>query len=134
MRVPVVRNPLPSSGESRANPTSLPQAAGCIRVGAPPSPRLATPSSPRDTARSPARNRADGDIELGARQEELDLAHVGGKADEREIAVIIIINSKWHSAYPTNAHERRGKEVGLPAGEVEAMLSGPGSAVRQRRI
>ena len=68
------------------------------------------------------------------RQEELDLAHVGGKADEREIAVIIIINSKWHSAYPTNAHERRGKEVGLPAGEVEAMLSGPGSAVRQRRI
>ena len=42
---------------------------------------------------------------------------------EREIAVIII-NSKWHSAYPTNAHERRGKEVGLPADKVEAMLSG----------
>src|SRR5246127_4100941 len=33
---------------------------------------------------------------------------------EREIAVCII-NSKWHSAYPTNAHERRGKEVGLPS-------------------
>jgi 4-carboxymuconolactone decarboxylase len=42
---------------------------------------------------------------------------------EREIAVVII-NSKWHSAYPTAAHERRGKEVGLPAEKVEAMLSG----------
>ena len=27
---------------------------------------------------------------------------------EREIAVCII-NSKWHSIYPTNAHERAGK-------------------------
>jgi 4-carboxymuconolactone decarboxylase len=42
---------------------------------------------------------------------------------EREIAVITI-NSKWRSAYPTAAHERRGKEVGLPADKVEAMLSG----------
>ena len=42
---------------------------------------------------------------------------------EREIAVCII-NSKWHSAYPTNAHERRGKEVGLSAAQVEALLSG----------
>lgn len=42
---------------------------------------------------------------------------------EREIAVIII-NSKWRSAYPIAAHERRGKEVGLPADKVEAMLSG----------
>ena len=42
---------------------------------------------------------------------------------EREIAVVII-NSKWHSAYPTAAHERRGKEVGLPADKVEAMLAG----------
>jgi 4-carboxymuconolactone decarboxylase len=42
---------------------------------------------------------------------------------EREIAVIVI-NSKWCSAYPTAAHERRGKEVGLPADKVEAMLSG----------
>ena len=52
--------------------------------------------------------------------------HPGGYSlseREREIAVIII-NSKWHSAYPTNAHERRGKEVGLPAEKVEAMLSG----------
>src|ERR1041385_4134336 len=32
---------------------------------------------------------------------------------EREIAVIIT-NSKLRSAYPTAAHERRGKEVGLP--------------------
>lgn len=42
---------------------------------------------------------------------------------EREIAVCII-NSKWHSAYPTNAHERRGKEVGLPADKVEALIVG----------
>ena len=41
---------------------------------------------------------------------------------EREIAVIII-NSKWHSAYPTNAHERRGKEVGLPAEKVEMLFA-----------
>jgi 4-carboxymuconolactone decarboxylase len=52
--------------------------------------------------------------------------HPGGYSlseREREIAVIII-NSKWHSAYPTAAHERRGKEVGLPADKVEAMLAG----------
>jgi len=42
---------------------------------------------------------------------------------EREIAVIVV-NSKFHSAYPTNAHERAGKAAGLPADKVEAMLSG----------
>jgi 4-carboxymuconolactone decarboxylase len=42
---------------------------------------------------------------------------------EREIAVIII-NSKWHSIFPTNAHERAGKAAGLPADKVEALLSG----------
>jgi 4-carboxymuconolactone decarboxylase len=42
---------------------------------------------------------------------------------EREIAVCII-TSKWHSAYPTSAHERRGKEVGLPADKVEALITG----------
>jgi 4-carboxymuconolactone decarboxylase len=42
---------------------------------------------------------------------------------EREIAVVII-NSKWRSAYPTNAHERAAKAAGLPADKVEAMLSG----------
>jgi 4-carboxymuconolactone decarboxylase len=42
---------------------------------------------------------------------------------EREIAVVII-NSKWHSIYPTGAHERAGKNAGLPADKVEAMLSG----------
>ena len=42
---------------------------------------------------------------------------------EREIAVVII-NSKWHSAYPTNAHERAAKAAGLPADKVEAMLAG----------
>jgi 4-carboxymuconolactone decarboxylase len=42
---------------------------------------------------------------------------------EREIAVCVI-TSKFHSAYPTSAHERRGKEVGLPADKVEAIVSG----------
>jgi 4-carboxymuconolactone decarboxylase len=51
---------------------------------------------------------------------------------EREIAVIII-NSKWHSAYPTSAHERRGKEVGLPADKVEAMLSGLSTSFADER-
>ena len=42
---------------------------------------------------------------------------------EREIAVVVI-NSKWHSIYPTNAHERAAKAAGLPDDKVEAMLSG----------
>jgi 4-carboxymuconolactone decarboxylase len=42
---------------------------------------------------------------------------------EREIAVCII-TSKFHSAYPTNAHERAGKAAGLPPDKVEAILSG----------
>ncbi len=42
---------------------------------------------------------------------------------EREIAVCII-TSRFHSAYPTSAHERRGKEVGLPADKVEAIITG----------
>ena len=42
---------------------------------------------------------------------------------EREIAVVTI-NSKWHSIYPTNAHERAAKTAGLPADKVEAILAG----------
>jgi 4-carboxymuconolactone decarboxylase len=42
---------------------------------------------------------------------------------EREIAVLVI-TSHWHSAYPTAAHEKRGKEVGLPAAAVEAIIAG----------
>ena len=42
---------------------------------------------------------------------------------EREIAVIVI-TSAWRSAYPTAAHEKRGKEVGLPAPALEAMIAG----------
>jgi 4-carboxymuconolactone decarboxylase len=42
---------------------------------------------------------------------------------EREIAVVVI-TSHWHSAYPTAAHEKRGKEVGLPAATVEAIIAG----------
>ena len=42
---------------------------------------------------------------------------------EREIAVVVI-TSAWHSAYPAAAHEKRGKEVGLPAATVEAMING----------
>ena len=61
--------------------------------------------------------------------------HPGGYSlseREREIAVCII-NSKWHSAYPTNAHERRGKEVGLPAATVEALLEGLPTSFDDRR-
>jgi 4-carboxymuconolactone decarboxylase len=42
---------------------------------------------------------------------------------EREIAVLVI-TSRWHSAYPTAAHEKRGEEVGLPAAAVEAIVAG----------
>ena len=42
---------------------------------------------------------------------------------EREIAVCVI-TSKWHSAYPTNAHERAAKAAGLPNDKVEAILAG----------
>jgi 4-carboxymuconolactone decarboxylase len=42
---------------------------------------------------------------------------------EREIAVVVM-TSAWNSAYPTAAHEKRGKEVGLPAATVEAMVAG----------
>jgi 4-carboxymuconolactone decarboxylase len=42
---------------------------------------------------------------------------------EREIAVVIM-TSRWQSAYPAAAHEKRGKEVGLPAATVEAMIAG----------
>ena len=42
---------------------------------------------------------------------------------EREIAVVVI-TAKWHSAYPNAAHEKRGKEVGLPSAAVEAMIAG----------
>jgi 4-carboxymuconolactone decarboxylase len=42
---------------------------------------------------------------------------------EREIAVCII-NSKWHSAYPTSSHEKSAKAAGLGAKKVDAILSG----------
>jgi len=42
---------------------------------------------------------------------------------EREIAVVVT-TSTWHSGYPTAAHEKRGKEVGLPAPTVEAIIAG----------
>ena len=40
---------------------------------------------------------------------------------EREIAVLVI-TSRWHSAYPTAAHEKRAAEVGLPAAAIEAIV------------
>ena len=39
---------------------------------------------------------------------------------------------EWHSTYPTNAHERRGKEVGLPPDKVEAILCGLPTAFSAR--
>lgn len=51
---------------------------------------------------------------------------------EREIAVCII-NSKWHSAYPTAAHERAAKAAGLPSDKVEALLSGLPTSFSDKR-
>ncbi|HKS89522.1 MAG TPA: hypothetical protein VJR70_08795 [Stellaceae bacterium] len=51
---------------------------------------------------------------------------------EREIAVCVI-NSKWHSIYPTNAHERAGKAAGLGDDKVEAILSGLPTAFSDAR-
>lgn len=42
---------------------------------------------------------------------------------EREITVCIV-NSKWHTAYATNAHERAAKAAGVPGDKIEAILSG----------
>jgi 4-carboxymuconolactone decarboxylase len=39
-------------------------------------------------------------------------------------SAVLVITAKWHSAYPNNAHEKRGKEVGLPADKVEAIVAG----------
>ena len=51
---------------------------------------------------------------------------------EREIAVCVI-TSRWHSAYPTAAHERHAKEVGLPANKVEAIIGGMPTAFDDER-
>ena len=51
---------------------------------------------------------------------------------EREIAVLVI-TSRWHSAYPTAAHEKRGVEVGLPAAAVEAIIAGLPTSFPDRR-
>jgi 4-carboxymuconolactone decarboxylase len=51
---------------------------------------------------------------------------------EREIAVVVI-TGKWHAAYPNAAHEKRGKEVGLPAAAVEAIIAGLPTAFEDRR-
>jgi 4-carboxymuconolactone decarboxylase len=42
---------------------------------------------------------------------------------EREIAVVVI-TSKWNSDYPNASHEKRAREVGLPANSVEAIIAG----------
>ncbi len=51
---------------------------------------------------------------------------------EREIAVLVIC-SQWGSVFPTNAHERRGKEVGLPNEAVEAIVAGRPAAFTDAR-
>ena len=51
---------------------------------------------------------------------------------EREIAVCVI-TSHWHSAYPAAAHERRAKDVGLPAAAVEAIICGMPTAFDDER-
>src|SRR6059058_1827695 len=51
---------------------------------------------------------------------------------EREIAVCII-NSKFHTAYATNAHERAAKAAGLPHENVEAILCGLPTSFTDKR-
>jgi 4-carboxymuconolactone decarboxylase len=51
---------------------------------------------------------------------------------EREIAVVVI-TTHWNSDYPNSAHEKRGKEVGLPATAVEAIVSGLPAAFEEPR-
>ena len=51
---------------------------------------------------------------------------------EREIAVCIV-NSKFHTAYATNAHERAAKAAGLPDDKVEAILSGLPTSFSDKR-
>lgn len=51
---------------------------------------------------------------------------------EREIAVCIV-NSKWHTAYATNAHERAAKAAGLSNEQVEAILSGLPTSFADKR-
>lgn len=51
---------------------------------------------------------------------------------EREIAVCVI-TSHWHSAYPTQSHERAAKASGLPADKVEAILSGLTTSFSDKR-
>jgi 4-carboxymuconolactone decarboxylase len=51
---------------------------------------------------------------------------------EREIAVVVITN-KWASDYPAAAHEKRGKEVGLTAEQVEAIAAGLPTSFEDRR-
>jgi len=53
-------------------------------------------------------------------------------AREREIAVNVI-NSKWHSAYPTSSHERAAKAAELPSDKVEAILSGLPTSFADKR-
>jgi 4-carboxymuconolactone decarboxylase len=51
---------------------------------------------------------------------------------EREIAVCVI-TSHFHSAYPTSAHERIGKQAGLPAAKVEAIVGGLPTSFNDQR-
>ena len=51
---------------------------------------------------------------------------------EREIAVCIV-NSKFHTAYATHAHERTAKAAGLPNDKVEAILSGLPTSFSDKR-
>ena len=51
---------------------------------------------------------------------------------EREIAVCIV-NSKWHSNYPTGSHEKAAQAAGLPREQVEAILVGLPTAFADKR-
>ena len=53
---------------------------------------------------------------LHARSVVIDRAGTGDRG--------LVITSMWNSDYPNASHEKRGKEVGLPAAAVEAIIAG----------
>ena len=58
----------------------------------------------------------------------------GYSLSEREREIIVnIVNSHWHSAYPTSSHERAAKAAGIPVEKVEAILSGLPTSFEDKR-
>ena len=105
----------------RESRRSFPGSCDSIWLGAGPWPtRRGPPAIARRVLLDPFHRRPVPSGPFGAH---CHAGHYSLSEREREIAVCII-TSKWHSACPSNAHERRGKEVGLPTDMIEALIEG----------